>query len=72
MTANEILQLAQSLNERDEPYAMVTVVRVAATNVSVLLGDGSTNFVSVTQGQGTFIIIPGATPGTPPSSIQSR
>jgi xanthine dehydrogenase accessory factor len=30
MTANEILQLAQSLNERDEPYAMVTVVRVAA------------------------------------------
>jgi xanthine dehydrogenase accessory factor len=30
MTANEILQLAQSLMERDEPYAMVTVVRVAA------------------------------------------
>jgi xanthine dehydrogenase accessory factor len=30
MTANEILQLAQMLMERDEPYAMVTVVRVAA------------------------------------------
>jgi xanthine dehydrogenase accessory factor len=30
MTANEILQLAQSLIERDEPYAMVTVVRVGA------------------------------------------
>lgn len=30
MTSNELLQLAQQLNERDEPYAMVTVVRVAA------------------------------------------
>ena len=30
MTANELLQLAQTLNERGEPYAMVTVVRVAA------------------------------------------
>ncbi|HXL82703.1 MAG TPA: XdhC family protein [Casimicrobiaceae bacterium] len=30
MTADEILQLAQSLNGRDEPYALVTVVRVAA------------------------------------------
>jgi xanthine dehydrogenase accessory factor len=30
MTANEILDLAQRLSERDEPYAMVTVVRVAA------------------------------------------
>ena len=29
MTALELLQLAQALNERDEPYAMVTVVRVA-------------------------------------------
>lgn len=29
MTSAELLQLAQSLNERDEPYAMVTVVRVA-------------------------------------------
>lgn len=30
MTTHELLQLARSLNERDEPYAMVTVVRVAA------------------------------------------
>ena len=30
MTANELLQLAQALNRRDEAYAMVTVVRVAA------------------------------------------
>ncbi len=30
MTAHELLQLAQALNERGEPYAMVTVVRVAA------------------------------------------
>jgi len=29
MTSAELLQLAQTLNERDEPYAMVTVVRVA-------------------------------------------
>lgn len=29
MTAVGLLQLAQALNERDEPYAMVTVVRVA-------------------------------------------
>ncbi|HEX6138827.1 MAG TPA: XdhC family protein [Casimicrobiaceae bacterium] len=29
MTSQELLQLAQALNERDEPYAMVTVVRVA-------------------------------------------
>jgi len=29
MTSAELLQLAQALNERDEPYAMVTVVRVA-------------------------------------------
>ena len=30
MTSHELMQLAQTLNERDEPYAMVTVVRVAA------------------------------------------
>jgi xanthine dehydrogenase accessory factor len=30
MTSNELLRLAQALNERDEAYAMVTVVRVAA------------------------------------------
>jgi xanthine dehydrogenase accessory factor len=30
MTASEILQLAQSLIERGEPYAMITVVRTAA------------------------------------------
>src|ERR1019366_2327939 len=30
MSAQELLQLAQTLNERDEPYAMVTVVRVGA------------------------------------------
>jgi xanthine dehydrogenase accessory factor len=29
MTSNELVQLAQALNEREEPYAMVTVVRVA-------------------------------------------
>ena len=29
MTSQELLQLAQSLNERDEAYAIVTVVRVA-------------------------------------------
>jgi xanthine dehydrogenase accessory factor len=29
MTSQELLQLAQMLNERDEPYAIVTVVRVA-------------------------------------------
>ena len=29
MTSQELLQLAQALSERDEPYAMVTVVRVA-------------------------------------------
>jgi xanthine dehydrogenase accessory factor len=29
MTSDELLQLAHMLNERDEPYAMVTVVRVA-------------------------------------------
>ena len=29
MTSAELLQLAQALNDRDEPYAMVTVVRVA-------------------------------------------
>jgi xanthine dehydrogenase accessory factor len=29
MTSHELLQLAQSLNARDEPYALVTVVRVA-------------------------------------------
>jgi len=30
MSDQELLQLAQALNERDEPYAMVTVVRVGA------------------------------------------
>ena len=30
MSEQELLQLAQTLNERDEPYAMVTVVRVGA------------------------------------------
>ena len=30
MTDEELLQLAKTLNERDEPYAMVTVVRVGA------------------------------------------
>jgi xanthine dehydrogenase accessory factor len=30
MSEQELMQLAQSLNERDEPYAMVTVVRVGA------------------------------------------
>ncbi|MGE5171575.1 MAG: XdhC family protein, partial [Rudaea sp.] len=29
MTSNELVQLAQALNEGDEPYAVVTVVRVA-------------------------------------------
>jgi xanthine dehydrogenase accessory factor len=29
MTSHELLRLAQALNERDEPYAVVTVVRVA-------------------------------------------
>src|SRR5262249_39738758 len=29
MTSHELLQLAQSLNAGDEPYALVTVVRVA-------------------------------------------
>jgi xanthine dehydrogenase accessory factor len=29
MTSHELLQLAQALNARDEPYAVVTVVRVA-------------------------------------------
>jgi xanthine dehydrogenase accessory factor len=29
MTSHELVQLAQTLNTRDEPYAMVTVVRVA-------------------------------------------
>lgn len=30
MTSHDLMRLAQALNERDEPYAMVTVVRVAA------------------------------------------
>jgi xanthine dehydrogenase accessory factor len=47
MTASEVLQLAQTLNERDEPYAMVTVVRVAPPTSAyvgaqaIVRGDGS-------------------------------
>lgn len=47
MTADELLQLAQTLNERDEPYAMVTVVRVGAPTSAyvgaqaIVLRDGS-------------------------------
>lgn len=47
MTSHELLQLAQTLNERDEAYAMVTVVRVAAPSSAyigaqaIVLGDGT-------------------------------
>jgi xanthine dehydrogenase accessory factor len=37
MSEQELMQLAQSLNERDEPYAMVTVVRVG-TPTSAYVG----------------------------------
>lgn len=47
MTSQELLKLAQTLNERDEPYAMVTVVRVAAPTSAyvgaqaIVCGDGT-------------------------------
>jgi xanthine dehydrogenase accessory factor len=47
MSGEELLQLAQTLMERDEPYAMVTVVRVGAPTSAyvgaqaIVLGDGS-------------------------------
>ncbi|MEK7414136.1 MAG: hypothetical protein AAB263_12550, partial [Planctomycetota bacterium] len=33
-----------------------SVIRIAATNVSLQLGDGTTNFVSLTNGSGAFLI----------------
>jgi xanthine dehydrogenase accessory factor len=47
MTDRELIDLAQSLNERDEPYAMVTVVRVGAPSSAyvgtqaIVLRDGT-------------------------------
>ena len=47
MTSHELLQLAQTLNECDEPYAVVTVVRVAAPSSAyvgaqaIVRGDGT-------------------------------
>ena len=47
MTTSQLLQLAQQLDSRDEPYAMVTVVRAAAPTSAyagaqaIVCGDGS-------------------------------
>jgi xanthine dehydrogenase accessory factor len=47
MTSQELLQLAQALNESDEPYAIVTVVRVAPPSSAyvgaqaIVRGDGT-------------------------------
>jgi xanthine dehydrogenase accessory factor len=47
MSEQDLMQLAQSLNERDEPYAMVTVVRVGAPTSAyvgahaIILRDGT-------------------------------
>ncbi len=55
---------------RGPPGSASRMVRVAATNVSVVLGDGTTAFVSVTGGEGNFIILPTTSPGV--SAIAGR
>ncbi|MEQ1862956.1 MAG: hypothetical protein ABMA13_23795, partial [Chthoniobacteraceae bacterium] len=48
---------------RGPPMSVVKIVRVAAKNVSIVLGDGTTNFLSVTQGEGLFLVLPSGIAG---------